>query len=957
MIAFVFGLVAFLFYALLAALVLWKHSERTINRWFSVYLGVMAFWSLGITSLMLPGHPISLLFWDHFAIACASFVPVAFWEFVQVYTGKSRPGLRGLFYSGYAFIQVLNLTNQLVRGISFRYAFPVFEFTWGYFPLLVLAGSAVSISTLDLVKIYRDTQDPLQRNQIKYLMTASLLIFLGSLTYFPGMPIPSMDFAANLLAAILIAYAILRHHLADINILFKKAFFGVIGIILLALIYLVLILIFTLVFRINWFESSAGRLAIALLAAVVAMLSYPVYIQLEQGLERIFYPRRYRFQQCLKELETDIQNLLDVPALCQKVVEQLSTALEGNPVAFWILNRAQSEFILQAETGIKRMRISLPTTHLLIQRLSQTDTPLFSKEFLPLVEEIPALKDCHLEVLFPLKSQQRLRGMIGIGKKENGKAYSQEEFSSLRQLMEKISSALENAITLQEESRRREVAEILQAVILQITPNIQLEQVLDNILLHLATLIEYDSACIFLLQGDQLVAVAARGFASTEKVLGKSYSVLDDALFTQMIQLRRPLLIPEVNERIPFRGYGGTQSVRSWIGVPLIARGVVIGCLTLDHYTPNAYHNPEQASLVQTFANHASIVIENSRLMKVEREQRLLAESLREIGSVLDSTLDMERLLDLLVEQVGRLVPYSAVFLYLIEKNTPKLVRTRVHETVPHEFAQSLQNTVFHLEKSPYFSALLDSHEPVILPAIEEHHTWIQSAIPLGAWMGAPVVSKNKAIACFSLISLKPNIYTQNHVNLMATFCSEAALALQNARLFSEVQQLATLDDLTRILNRRQLFLEGKREFSRARRYKRPLSLLMIDLDRFKEINDTFGHPVGDEALKTLAHILRKAIREVDIFGRYGGEEFVLVLPETRREEAIAIAERLRNMVEQTPVNTLSGELRITVSIGVAEQTENTQTFEELVAHADQALYRAKQSGRNRVEGEDEGNK
>lgn len=956
MIATVLGLLAFLFYAMLAALVLWKHSERPVNRWFSVYLGAMSFWSLGITSITLPNRPISFLFWDHLAIAGASFVPVAFWEFVRVYTAKIRLRWRYFFYTAYLLIQILNLTNQLVTGITLVNSFPFFRMGWGFFPMFALASLALAMAIKDLLETYKNSRDPLQRNQIKYLITATLLIFLGSFTYFPGIHLPYIDFVANFFAAILTAYAILRHHLADINLVFKHTFFRITGITLLALVYLALLFVFTLVFRIHWFESNIGKMLIALIAAIVAILSYPLYLHLEQGLERFFFPRRYKLQHHLKELERTIQNLLDVPTLCHTVVKEIRIALDVNYVGFWTLHRSQSEFTLQAETEEKRLRLTFPADVQLIQLLSQASSPLFSKQILPLLQVSPLSQECNLEVVFPLRAKEKLRGFVGIGKKNNEKAFSPEELSLLDSLMKGIASALENATILQEESRRREVAEVLQSVILQITPDIQLEKVLDNILLHLATLIEYDSACIFLLQGDQLIAVAARGFANTSEVVGKSYSVLDDALFTQMIQMRRPLLIPTVDEQIGFRGYGGTHHVRSWIGVPLIARGVVIGCLTLDHYTPNAYHSPEQASVVQTFANHASVVIENSRLMKIEREQRLLAESLREIGAVLDSTLDMERLLDLLVEQVGRLVPYSAAYLYLMEKNSPKLVRTRIHESMPNALAKSLQKVVFNLENSPVFSSLLDSHEPVIIPAIEKHHTWIESPIPLGAWIGAPVVAKNKVIACFSLISVKPHVYTPYHASLLATFCSEAALALQNARLFSEVQQLATLDDLTSILNRRQLFIEGKREFSRAKRYHRPLSLLMIDLDHFKEINDTFGHAVGDEALKFLAHIIRKTIREVDIFGRYGGEEFVLVLPETPKQEAAGIAERLRKLIEQSPVSTPGGELRITVSVGVAEQHELTPTFEDLIGYADQALYHAKQSGRNRVEVYDEKN-
>lgn len=778
---------------------------------------------------------------------------------------------------------------------------------------------------------------------------ASVFTFLGSLTYLRGLHIPALDLVTNFLAASLIAYAILRHHLIDINLIFEQTLFSILAIILLTTVYLGFMLVLTLVFHIRWFDTSTGRLVIALIAAFIAMISYPFHTQLERGLERALFPQRYRRQHLLKELEDSLQNLLDVPTLCRKVVNELAIALEVSPVIFWTLNRSQSEFVLQAETGSHHLQWNIPTSFSVIEHFLQTETPIFHQDF-PLLKNFPNSESSQIEVLFPLKSQQKILGVIGIGSKKNGTAFTQEEYHLLTKLMEKIYSALENAILLQEESRRREVAEILQAVILQITPDIQVERVLDNILLHLATLIEYDSACIFLLQGDQLTAVAARGFSNTIEVLGKSYSVLDDPLFTQMIQMRRPLLIPVLEPGIPFRGYGGTNLVRSWIGVPLMARGVVIGCLTLDHYTPNAYYSPEQASIVQTFANHASIVIENSRLMKVEREQRLIAESLREIGAVLDSTLEMDSLLDLLIEQVGRLIPYSIAFLYLVENNTPALVRKRICDTVPNDKVEALDKISIHLENSPYFYHLLESYEPMILPFIEPAFDWVESSLSLGSWISAPIIAKNKIIACFSLISLQPNLYTTHHASLLATFCSEAALALQNARLFSEVQRLATLDDLTGILNRRQLFIEGRREFSRAKRYHRPLSLLMIDLDHFKEINDTFGHATGDEILKSLAHTLRKTIRDVDIFGRYGGEEFVLVLPETSKREAKSIAERLRKIIEQTLFSTPAGEIHTTISIGVAQQTEDVQTFEELLERADQALYRAKNGGRNQVE-------
>lgn len=160
MLTLILGLLAFLFYALLAAVVLWRHAERVVNRWFSVYLGAMAFWSLGITSLILPNRPINLIFWDYFAIAWASFVPVAFWEFVQVFLRKQYPRLRWLFYGGYFVIQILNLNNQLVTGIAIVHSFPAFQFGWGIYPMFLFAGSAIILSTYLLFQEYKHSRDP-----------------------------------------------------------------------------------------------------------------------------------------------------------------------------------------------------------------------------------------------------------------------------------------------------------------------------------------------------------------------------------------------------------------------------------------------------------------------------------------------------------------------------------------------------------------------------------------------------------------------------------------------------------------------------------------------------------------------------------------------------------------------------------------------------------------------------
>lgn len=178
---------------------------------------------------------------------------------------------------------------------------------------------------------------------------------------------------------------------------------------------------------------------------------------------------------------------------------------------------------------------------------------------------------------------------------------------------------------------------------------------------------------------------------------------------------------------------------------------------------------------------------------------------------------------------------------------------------------------------------------------------------------------------------------------------SQAAIALENARLHHAVQRQAITDELTGLVNRRRFFDALETEIARAVELGRPLSIVLADLDEFKRVNDRFGHPAGDEVLQKFAQLIHDHIREVDVAGRLGGEEFVLLLPETDVKGAAAGAERLRRSLGRRSLTLTTGEkLSVTASFGVA-QLEIGQSGDELLRRCDLALYRAKADGRNRV--------
>ena len=180
---------------------------------------------------------------------------------------------------------------------------------------------------------------------------------------------------------------------------------------------------------------------------------------------------------------------------------------------------------------------------------------------------------------------------------------------------------------------------------------------------------------------------------------------------------------------------------------------------------------------------------------------------------------------------------------------------------------------------------------------------------------------------------------------------NQAHIVVENSRLVERLRNLAIRDSLTELYNHRHAMDILANEFGRVGRYAAGVSLLMLDLDEFKRVNDEHGHPAGDAVLKEMARVLKETLRTVDSVGRYGGEEFVIILPHTSPEEARATGERIRRKVQGHVFWVGAKPLNVTVSVGVASYpTPTVDSPESLVREADGALYRAKEAGRNRVE-------
>jgi diguanylate cyclase (GGDEF)-like protein len=220
---------------------------------------------------------------------------------------------------------------------------------------------------------------------------------------------------------------------------------------------------------------------------------------------------------------------------------------------------------------------------------------------------------------------------------------------------------------------------------------------------------------------------------------------------------------------------------------------------------------------------------------------------------------------------------------------------------------------------------------------------------PFRRALGAPIRWRGELLGVLGSLSNREGGFSESDAGMLDLLSEQAAVAILNSRLSAEIEQLAVVDELTGVFNRRGLMILGAREFERAGRLGRPLAALFVDLDHFKSLNEEYSHEVGDKALREVSRRIHDSMRKIDTVARYGGEEFVVLLVETELGSAVEVGERVRQAVEAASLPTGRGAAHLTVSVGVTAHGPRTRDLEALIRRADEAMYAAKQAGRNRV--------
>jgi diguanylate cyclase (GGDEF)-like protein/PAS domain S-box-containing protein len=327
-------------------------------------------------------------------------------------------------------------------------------------------------------------------------------------------------------------------------------------------------------------------------------------------------------------------------------------------------------------------------------------------------------------------------------------------------------------------------------------------------------------------------------------------------------------------------------------------------------------------------------------------EEAQEAETLRMAGAIVASTLEIEKAVQLVLDQALQVVPYDTAAVLLLREDALEVVGGNGWEDI-----DAVKGLRIPVPGDNPHSQALERGNSLVIEDLENDfpkHSNI-SGTEIRGWLGVPLVVHGEKIGLLAMDSAKPGFFTPKHVRLATALGDNVAVALYNARLFEQTKALAMTDSLTGTATRRSFFFQAERALERARRTGNPLSVLMADLDHFKEINDRHGHATGDEMIRQVAESAREVLRRSEIIGRYGGEEFAVVLPDTDESDALIIAERIRSRVSGIIV---PGEDKaLTISIGVTTRApEEIAGIDAVLDEADKALFVAKRLGRNRVE-------
>lgn len=459
----------------------------------------------------------------------------------------------------------------------------------------------------------------------------------------------------------------------------------------------------------------------------------------------------------------------------------------------------------------------------------------------------------------------------------------------------------------------------------------QADEEIKELLLAIKTSIVADSVNLFLPQGESLKLRCSTEDAQNIIPAGEGF-------VSTCFKEKRTIISSSISEKGYEIGYLKKGRITSFVGIPVVDDPIVLGVLTADSARFSAF-NSADANTLQLFSKQMIRILQRERVYSQIHRTHTGLRILHEESTKLASSLNLDVLSEKLIEGCHRIAPCS--ILLLLKKRDVFEVRQRAGHL-------QLEKTSFHI-KGTLLDMVKKNMETVYLSDVRNYDI---PPLPfktsdIGSLLLLPLAFEKEFIGMIAFLADKVNAFSPHQIELLEVLSTQASISIANARFHSEIEKMATTDGLTGLFNHRHFQGRLSSEVKRFKRSLEPISLLLIDIDYFKKVNDTYGHPAGDKILQGVARILHKTVRTIDFPARYGGEEFAAILLGTESSGAKNMSERLRKSVMNNIFDVDGKKLKVTVSIGISTISSINDTKECLIERADQALYHAKKNGRN----------
>ena len=531
-------------------------------------------------------------------------------------------------------------------------------------------------------------------------------------------------------------------------------------------------------------------------------------------------------------------------------------------------------------------------------------------------------------------------------------AYSQHDFDTLTVIASQAAIAVQNA-RLYEASRnsaRRHQA--LVKVAETINSSLTLSSVLTAVLDSIRDVMPYHLAAIMMPNPRTGVLEAVGAVGELSEYQRRTIRVPKGQGVTgKVLETGKPVVVQDVSK---YRGYiSGSKSTRSEVAVPLMRGDTVVGVLNVERKQVNAFPD-DDVEMLTLFATQAAIAIENARLFEDQQSRVRQMQTIQGIVREMTTVHQNEGMALAIERGLHDLVDFDECIIYLVSEVTadqePKLEPIAVSVDIDGAARVTKVPRKTRQRGEGLAGWVWEHGAASIVHSMHNDPRTSTGRLPKTDFsiMGVPLMHHGRVSGVITVGKAEPGFYDDAALNVLEIIAGHAAIGFDRCRLYEELNLQATTDDLTGLFNRRHIVRRLSEEMSRAGRNGHPLAAILLDADEFKTINDTYGHDAGDQVLKELARLLVAEVRTEDIVARWGGEEFLLLLPEVNSAGAAVVAERLRDLVASARLARGIGTHRMTVSLGIA-MLEPTDKGDEIVTRADRAMYESKKRGGNQL--------